>query len=203
MGIIPNLTSFFDSAMLAIGVTDSLYMFYDNRPLVEKLMDTLLDHQEKVMQAVCDHFGREIALAMINDDIGYNTGLLIRRSMFMEIFPAPHEAAHCPGQSLRQAGAHAHRRQNGQPILPILYEVGITANHPVEPELNDLAEVKKKWAGNMSFFGNVHTPLLAYGRPEEIEEKVKEYCLHGGAGRRLRARLFHQHHGRHSARRIS
>ena len=39
VGIIANLTSFFDSAMLAIGVNDSFYMFYDNRPLLEKLMD--------------------------------------------------------------------------------------------------------------------------------------------------------------------
>jgi len=30
--------------MLAIGVTDALYMFYDNRPLIDKLMDTLLAH---------------------------------------------------------------------------------------------------------------------------------------------------------------
>jgi len=29
-------------------------MFYDNRPLLEKLMDILLEHQEKVMRAVCD-----------------------------------------------------------------------------------------------------------------------------------------------------
>ncbi len=36
VGVIANLTSFFDSAMLAIGVTDSLYMFYDNRSLVEQ-----------------------------------------------------------------------------------------------------------------------------------------------------------------------
>ena len=42
VGIIPNLTSFFDSAMLAIGVSDSFYMFYDDRPLLEGLMDTLL-----------------------------------------------------------------------------------------------------------------------------------------------------------------
>jgi len=176
VGIIPNLTSFFDSAMLAIGVTDSLYMFYDNRPLVEKLMDILLDHQEKVMQAVCDHFGREIALAMVNDDIGYNTGLLIRRSMFMEIFPHRMKRLIAPAKACcKQVLMHTDGKMDT--ILPILYEVGITANHPVEPESNDLAAVKKQWAGKMSFFGNVHTPLLAYGRPEEIEAKVKEYCL--------------------------
>jgi uroporphyrinogen-III decarboxylase len=61
-------------------------------------------------------------------------------------------------------------------VLPILYEVGININHPVEPESNDLLETKLKWAGRMAFIGNVHTPMLAYGRKEQIEEQVKAYC---------------------------
>jgi len=28
----------------------------------------------------------------------------------------------------------------------------------------------------MSLIGNVHTPLLAFGTPEQVEEKVCEYC---------------------------
>ncbi|NIV28003.1 MAG: hypothetical protein GWN58_00405, partial [Anaerolineae bacterium] len=51
VGVIANFTSFFDSSMLAIGMTDAFYMFYDNRPMVEKLMDILLENQEKVVRA--------------------------------------------------------------------------------------------------------------------------------------------------------
>ena len=29
-------------------------------------------------------------------------------------------------------------------VLPILYEIGINVNHPVEPESNDIVEVKKQ-----------------------------------------------------------
>ena len=175
VGIIANLTSFFDSAMLAIGVTDSFYMFYDNRPLVEKLMDKLLEHQEKVMQAVCDEFGKDLALVMINDDIGYNSGLMIRESMFMEIFPHRMKRLIAPAKA---AGKLVLMHTDGKldNILPILYEVGIDVNHPVEPESNDLAEVKRKWTGKMALIGNVHTPLLAFGTTEEVEEKVCEYC---------------------------
>jgi uroporphyrinogen decarboxylase len=61
-------------------------------------------------------------------------------------------------------------------ILPILYDVGIRINHPVEPESNDLAQVKEKWAGKMALIGNVHTPLLAYGSKDEVEAQVREYC---------------------------
>lgn len=175
VGIIPNLTSFFDSAMLAIGVTDSFYLFYDNRPFIEKLMDILLDHQAKVMQAVCDNFGKEIALVMINDDIGYNSGLMIKTKMFLEIFPHRMRRLIAPAKAI---GKHVLMHTDGKldNILPILYDVGITANHPVEPESNNLAEVKRKWAGRMTLIGNVHTPLLAFGTQEQVEEQVRQYC---------------------------
>ncbi len=176
VGLIANLTSFFDSAMLAIGVTDSLYMFYDNRPLVEKLMDILLEHQEKVMQTVCDRFGKDLALVMVNDDIGYNTGLLIRPSMFMKIFPHRMKRLIAPAKACGKLML-MHTDGKMDNILPILYDIGIDANHPVEPESNDIFEVKKKWAGKMALIGNIHTPLLAYGNKEEIEQKVKDYCI--------------------------
>jgi len=176
VGLIANLTSFFDSALLAIGVTDAMYMFYDNRPLLEKLMDILVDHQEKVMQAICDRFGGDLALVMVNDDIGYNSGLLIRPAMFMEIFPHRMKRLIAPAKACDKL-VLMHTDGKMDDILPILYDVGIDVNHPVEPESNDIFAVKQKWAGKMAFVGNIHTPLLAYGAPEEIEEKVKEYCI--------------------------
>ena len=179
--MIANLTSFFDSAMLAIGVTDSLYMFYDNRPLVEKLMDILLAHQEQVMRAVIDRFGDDLALVMVNDDIGHNSGLLISPKMFMQIFPHRMKRLIAPAKDHGlKVLMHTDGKLDG--ILPILYDIGIDANHPVEPESNDIVEVKKKWAGKMALIGNVHTPLLAYGTKDEIEAKVKEYCEKLGPG---------------------
>jgi len=181
VGVISNLTSFFDSAMLAIGVTDALYMFYDNRPLLEKLMDILLEHQEKVMRAVCDHFGDDIALVMVNDDIAHNAGLMIRQSMFMEMFPHRMKRLIAPA---KEHGKLVLMHTDGKldKVLPILYEVGINVNHPVEPESNDIAEVKKRWAGKMALIGNIPTVLLAEGHKEEIEERVRDYCIRLGPG---------------------
>lgn len=175
VGIIANLTSFFDSAMLAIGVTDSLYMFYDNRPLIEKLMDILVEHQEKVMAAVCEQYGDEIAFVMVNDDIGHNSGLMVHPKMFLEMFPDRMRRLIGPAKEIGKL-VLMHTDGKLDNILPILYNVGININHPIEPESNDIFEVKKKWAGKMALIGNVHTPLLAYGTKEEIEDLVKEYC---------------------------
>ena len=42
--------------------------------------------------------------------------------------------------------------------------------------------MKKKWAGKMAFIGNVPTALLAYGGEEDIQDKVREYCVGLGPG---------------------
>lgn len=172
MGIIANFTSFFDSAMLAIGMTDAMLMFYENRPLIEKLMDILLENQEKVMRAVCERFASDIALVMVNDDIGYNSGLMINPNMFMEIFPHRMKRLIAPAKEHNKL-VLMHTDGKLDDILPILYDVGINAVHPIEPESNSIFEVKKKWAGKMALLGNIPTVLLAYGNKEEIEEKVK------------------------------
>jgi len=181
IGIVPNFTSFFDSAMLAAGVNDSFLMFYDDRPLLEKLMDILLEHQEKVMQEICSRFGDYIAYVMINDDIGHNNGLMINPDMFLDIFPRRMKRLIAPAKDLGKL-VLMHTDGKMDHIMPILYDVGIDAVHPIEPESNDIFEVKKKWAGKMALMGNIPTVLLAYGHREEIEEMVREYCVRLGPG---------------------
>ncbi len=176
VGVVANFTSFFDSAMLAAGVNDSFLLFHDDRPFLEKLMDILLAHQERVMQAVCERFGPEIAFFMVNDDIGHNNGLMIHPDMFMEIFPWRMERLIAPAKDLGKL-LLIHTDGCMDMILPILYGIGFDAVHPIEPESNDIFAVKERWAGKMSFIGNIPTVLLAYGSKEEIDERVREYCI--------------------------
>jgi len=58
-----------------------------------------------------------------------------------------------------------------------LYDVGFNVTHPIEPESNDIVELKKRWAGKLALVGNVPADLLAHGSPEEIEAKVRECCI--------------------------
>jgi uroporphyrinogen decarboxylase len=176
VGVIANFTSFFDSAMLAVGLSDALYMFHDNRRFLEELMDIILGHQERVIRAVCDRFSDDLALIVINDDIAHNAGLMIHPDMFREVFP------HRMGRLIAPAKEHnklvlIHTDGKIDRVLPILYEIGFDAVHPIQPESNDIFELREQWAGQLALVGNVPTTLLAYGSKEEIEEKVKEYCV--------------------------
>lgn len=181
VGVIANFTSFFDSAMLAVGVADAFSMFLENRPLLERLMDRLLLNQERAAEEACRRFGRDLALVMVNDDIGHNGGLMIGPGLFLELFPARMARLIAPAKAARlKVLMHTDGRMDG--ILPILHGIGIDACHPIEPESNDIVEVKKRWAGKVALVGNVPTVLLAYGSREEIEEKVRAYCAALGPG---------------------
>jgi LacI family transcriptional regulator len=176
VGVIANFTSFFDSAMLAVGVSDALYMFHDNRPFLENLMNTFLEHQEGVMRAVCDRFADDLALVMINDDVAHNSGLMVHPEMFVEIF------SHRMKRLIAPAKEHGklilmHTDGKMDQVLPILHEVGFDAVNPIQPESNDIFELREQWAGKLAFVGNIPTTLLAYGSRGEIEEKVREYCV--------------------------
>ncbi|MBP7962826.1 MAG: hypothetical protein KA003_12660 [Caldilineaceae bacterium] len=181
VGVFANFTSFFDSAMLAVGVSDSFLMFYDNRPFLEKLMDILLEHQIKVMQAVCDRFADQLAFILVNDDIAHNQGLMINPTMFKEIFPHRMKRLIAPAKAAGKLVAY-HTDGKMDMIFPILDDIGFDICHPIEPESNDLFEVKKKWGHRFAFLGNIPTVLLNYGPVEEIEEQVRLYCETLGPG---------------------
>jgi uroporphyrinogen decarboxylase len=176
IGVVANFTSFFDSAMLAAGVNDSFLLFYDDRPFLERLMDIILAHQERVMGEVCRRYGREIAFFMVNDDIGHNDGLMINPDMFGGIFPHRMRRLIAPPKELGKL-LLMHTDGRMDKIIPILHDVGFNIVHPIEPESNDIFAVKERWKGRMALIGNIPTVLLAYGAREEIEEKVREYCV--------------------------
>ena len=176
VGVFANFTSFFDSAMLAVGVTDSLYMFYDDRAFLEKLMDIILEHQETVMRAVCDRFGSELAFVLVNDDVAHNIGLMIHPDMFIGIFPRRMERLIAPAKAHGKLVA-MHTNGKMDQVLPILRDIGFDAVHPLTPECNDIVEIKRRWGGEMALVGGIPTALLAYGSMDEIEQRVREYCV--------------------------
>lgn len=181
VGVIANFTSFFDSALLAVGFSDALYYFYDKRALLERLMDILLDHQSRVMRAVCDRFADDLAFVLVNDDIAHRTGLLIHPDMFAEIFPHRMERLIAPAKEHGKLVAF-HSDGRVDQVVPLLHTLGFDILNPVEPAANDIFALRRQWAGKMALIGNIPTMLLAYSTPEEIEELVREYCVRLGPG---------------------
>ncbi|MEZ4769377.1 MAG: substrate-binding domain-containing protein [Caldilineales bacterium] len=181
VGVIVSFTSFFDSALLAVGVTEALLLLYDNRAFLERLMDILLDHQQRLMQAVCDRFGDDLAFVLVCDDVAHQTGLLIGPHMFREIVLPRMQRLIAPAREYGKLVAF-HTEGQVEQAMPMLHEIGFDLVHPVAPECNDIAALRQAWAGKMAFAGGMPALLLAYGRPDEISERVRHLCAGLAAG---------------------
>ncbi len=175
VGIVASFSSFFDCAMRAIGTIEALYLFYDDRPFLEALMNILLEHQQRVMRAVCDRFANDLAFVLVKDEIAHNVGLMIRPDMFEEMFVPRMQQLIAPAKEHgKPIGLYTRGRM--EKVLPILERIGFDAVLPMEPECNDLVHLKHQWHGRMAFIGGIPLSLLTYGSWEKIEEAVREAC---------------------------
>jgi len=176
VGVVVSFTSFFGSSLFAIGIADALNSIQHNRRFVETLMDTLLVQQEKVLRAVCDRFADELAFVVINDRIAQDSGLIIPSDIFDDIFTdrmknlITHAKEHRKLVSLHTTGAI-------EEALPILFDIGFDAVQPVDTEVNDIFELKQSWGGKMALVGGFPTNQLIHGSRDEIEAKVREFCV--------------------------
>jgi uroporphyrinogen-III decarboxylase len=176
VGVIASFSSFFESALLAVGLTEAMLLFYDNRPFLEKLMDILWDHQQRVVQAVCDRFGDELALTLISDNIAHTTGLLIDPTTFHKIFTHRMQSLIAPAKECGKLVAF-HTGGKIDQVISLLADTGFDILHPIAPECNDIVALRKRWAGKLAFVGNISSLVLAYGRRDDIAARVKQHCI--------------------------
>ena len=53
-------------------------------------------------------------------------------------------------------------------------EIGFDILNPLQPEMNDVAMIKKKYGDKLTFWGNVNTrSILSNGRPEDVINEIK------------------------------
>jgi hypothetical protein len=175
VGVIARFSSFLGPALAAAGIQDAREAFRNKPTELLQLMDRLLSRQEKVMRVVCDRFASELALVMITENVADSDGLVLEPNMFQSVF------AHRLARLVAAAKDHGklllmHSRGNLTEFLPILYQAGFNAVHPVEPEYHDIVQVREAWAGKLALAGNVPTTLLTKGSRSEIEESVRSLC---------------------------
>jgi uroporphyrinogen decarboxylase len=101
---------------------------------------------------------------------------MIDQEAFLTVFPQRIECLIAPAQEHNKLLLmHTRGRLDG--LLPVLADTGFDAIHPVEPEWNDIVEIKRQWAGRLALVGNIPISLLASGSKDQIEAAVRDHCL--------------------------
>jgi uroporphyrinogen decarboxylase len=70
-----------------------------------------------------------------------------------------------------------------EPIIPDLIEIGVNAVNPVQPDVMDPVELKRKYGSRLAFWGTVGSASdWIYGSPGTIESEVKKRIETVGQG---------------------
>ncbi len=138
---------------------------------------TLLERITDIQVALARRF---VALGVdggyLGDDYGAQQGMLFSPHTWRELFK-PRLARMF--SVFQQAGLPVILHSDGDiaEIIPDLVEIGLNVLNPVQPEVLDLARLKRDFGDRLAFFGGVSTQtVLPFGKPEEVRAAT-EKCV--------------------------
>jgi len=108
------------------------------------------------------------------DDIAHKKGLLFNPNFLRnDWLPTVEKMV----QPIRRAGIKLiyHSEGNTEPMLNDLIDAGFEGLWPVEPQVMNIGEIKKKYGDKLILIGGVDNHyLLQHGTPDDVERQAKE-----------------------------
>jgi uroporphyrinogen decarboxylase len=161
--------------MLSLGMDNFALMLYDNRKLVEQMLDIYFNWTAE-MAARISQLGFDIFWT--TDDFAFKTGLFFSprdfRNLLFERYRRVLNRINIPWV--------LHSDGNISEALPILVELGVVGTHPNEKGAMDMVKVKQEYGDRICLMGNVDLVLLGRGTPEQVDAEVKELIRTVGPG---------------------
>jgi uroporphyrinogen-III decarboxylase len=155
-----------------MGMHDFMMACYEDKNLVEDMLETSTIHCERLTKAVLKE---GIDYIYIGDDLGFKTGLFLPPKLIKEIW-VPRMTR------IIEPAVHAdvpimfHSDGKIDDIVNDLIEMGVDCLNPLDPYAIDYKEYKKKYGDSLSFCGNIDIEFpLSKGKPEDVEKDVKEH----------------------------
>ncbi|HUT65123.1 MAG TPA: uroporphyrinogen decarboxylase family protein [Spirochaetota bacterium] len=168
-------TSIFQACTLLRGMEQFLIDLVTERPLVQALMEKVLEIQSIKMARFLDEVGEHIDVVGIGDDFAGQSGPLISPDLFRTMVK-PYLKRYCDIiKSKTDAPIHLHSCGAVMDLLPDFIELGIEIINPVQVSARgmDPAVLKEKYGKDLCFWGGIDTQnVLPYGTPEEVKEEV-------------------------------
>lgn len=161
--------------MFSLGMENFLLLLYDNRALVEKLLDIYFDWMGVVAERVCQ---LDFDFLWTTDDFAFKTGMLFSPADFRDLLFDRYERV----LDKIDIPWVLHSDGNIKDALPILLELGVVATHPNEKGAMDIKAIKVEYGDRLCVMGNVDLDLLGRGTPEEVDAEVRELIRTAGPG---------------------
>ena len=155
-----------------IGLADTMMMCYEQRDLLEEMLDVSTDYYEKLVAAAVTE-GMDVFY--FADDFAWKNGMMIPPQLFKEIWLP--RAARLIGPAVN-AGVPVLFHSDGKidEAVEWLIDIGVDGINPMDPYGIDYRDYKKRFGSRVTLTGNidVESPLV-HGTPEDVEQDVIEH----------------------------
>jgi len=171
MKIVACSGKIFTLAWMLMGFQNFCLSLYLQEDLVKKVFQKIGEIQIQGAKTLLEI--PNVGGLWVVDDLSYGLGPMIDPKFIRKyVFPWYEELASIPKK--RDLLFFFHSDGNIWPILDDLISIGFSAIHPIDPTSMDINEVKEKVGKKLGIIGNIHTDLLASGKPGEVRELTKK-----------------------------
>jgi uroporphyrinogen decarboxylase len=161
--------------MLSLGLERFSIALYENRSLVETVLDRYTDWTAVVAERVCK-LGFDVYIS--TDDMAFKSAPYFSPRIFRELV-LPRYRRVRPQITLPWV---VHSDGNLMLFLDDLVDLGIAGLHPLEKGAMDIRAVKRDYGDRICLLGNVDLNLLGMATPDEVEREVRELIRDVGPG---------------------
>ena len=153
-------------------MNDFMMMVYEDRELVEDMLEVSTQHFVKMTKALVD---AGVDFVWPADDVAFKTGLFIPPKIMKEIWVPRMARIFEPAVN---AGVPVMFHSDGKidNIVEDLINMGLSCLNPMDPYGINYKDYKARFGGRLCLSGNVDIEFpLSKGTPEDVERDVKEH----------------------------
>jgi uroporphyrinogen decarboxylase len=152
-----------------IGLADTMMMCYEQRDLIEEMLEVSADYYQKLVAAAV---AAGLDVFYFADDFAWKNGLMIPPQLFKEIWLP--RAARLISPAV-EAGVPVFFHSDGKidDAVDWLIDIGVDGINPMDPYGIDYRDYKKRFGDRITLSGNIDVERpLVHGSPEDVEQDV-------------------------------
>jgi len=149
------------------GMTLFMIDLCDHPNFAAELLDRILEYSWEIASHILDF---DVDAVKINDDWGDQRGIMLGADRWRALI-RPRIATLCERirKKKKDVDIILHSDGNIAEVIPDIIEMGITAIHPMQPEVMDIFELKRRFGDQVSFVGGMSTQkTLPFGSVDDV-----------------------------------
>jgi uroporphyrinogen decarboxylase len=172
IGLFVLLGSFLtDTYTSLFGFENFMYMLYDDRELVEEVLEAYAGHCVAIAERVVTY---PLTFFYVGDDLAFKTSTLVHPDLLRAMWVPRMRRIFQPALE-RGLPILFHSDGNIQALIPDLLEMGICALNPIEPYGMDIRAIKARYGRDLALVGNMDVGgALSSGTPEQVRAEARQ-----------------------------